>query len=105
MRVRSLLNIVMVLLGLSAFAVPASAATAASGGREYGTQDPSLQPVVPGTVAGLVPWLLTGWEAGTTRPPLQLFGAVLLVAGTIHTRRLPSTSRRVPGCSNPWRST
>jgi hypothetical protein len=67
-RVRSLPNIVMVLLGLLAFAAPASAATAsggtstsstssvtASGGREYGTQDPSLQPVVPGTVAKLQP--------------------------------------------------
>jgi hypothetical protein len=66
-RVRSLLNIVMVLLGLLAFAVPASAATSsggtssssststvtASGGREYGVPDPSLQPVVPGTVARL----------------------------------------------------
>jgi hypothetical protein len=57
----------MVLLGLLAFAVPASAATSsggtssspststvtASGGREYGVPDPSLQPVVPGTVARL----------------------------------------------------
>ena len=39
--------------------------------------------LVPGTVAGLVPWLLTGWEAGTTRPPLQLLGALLLVTGGI----------------------
>jgi hypothetical protein len=67
-RVRSLPNIVMVLIGLLAFAAPACAATAsggtstsssssvtASGGREYGTQDPSLQPVVAGTVAKLQP--------------------------------------------------
>jgi hypothetical protein len=65
-RVRSLLNIVMVLLGLLAFASPAFADTSpsggtsptsvtASGGREYGTQDPSLQPIVAGTVAKLQP--------------------------------------------------
>jgi hypothetical protein len=65
-RVRSLPNIVMVLLGLLAFAAPAFADTGgaspdsttsvtASGGREYGTQDPSLQPVVPGPVAKLQP--------------------------------------------------
>jgi hypothetical protein len=71
-RVRSLPNIVMVLLGLLAFAAPAFASTSesggtspssttsttsvtASGGREYDTQDPSLQPVVPGTVAKLQP--------------------------------------------------
>jgi hypothetical protein len=59
-RVRSLPNIVTVLLGLLAFAAPASAQTsdsggaaptAASGGLEYGTQP--LNPVVPGTVAKL----------------------------------------------------
>ena len=39
--------------------------------------------VAPGIVAGLVPWSLTGWEAGTTWLPLQVFGALLLVAGAI----------------------
>ena len=39
--------------------------------------------VAPGVVAGLIPWWLTGWEAGTTWPPLQLLGALLLVAGVI----------------------
>ena len=39
--------------------------------------------VAPGIVAGLVPWWLTGWEAGTTRPPLQVLGALLLVAGAV----------------------
>ena len=39
--------------------------------------------VAPGIVAGLVPWWLTGWEAGTTWPPLQVLGALLLVAGAI----------------------
>ena len=39
--------------------------------------------VAPGVVAGLVPWWLTGWEAGTTWPPLQVLGALLLVAGVI----------------------
>jgi protein-S-isoprenylcysteine O-methyltransferase Ste14 len=37
----------------------------------------------PGVVAGFVPWLLTGWEAGTTWPPLRVLGALLLVAGAI----------------------
>ena len=38
----------------------------------------------PGLVAGLVPWWLTGgWETGTTWPPLQVLGALLLVAGAI----------------------
>ena len=36
--------------------------------------------VAPGVVAGLIPWWLTGWEAGTTWPLLQLLGALLLVA-------------------------
>jgi protein-S-isoprenylcysteine O-methyltransferase Ste14 len=39
--------------------------------------------VVPGVVAVLVPWWLTGWEAGETRLPLQLLGGILLAAGTI----------------------
>ena len=39
--------------------------------------------VAPGVVAGLVPWWLTGWEAGTTRPLLQALGALLLVAGAV----------------------
>jgi protein-S-isoprenylcysteine O-methyltransferase Ste14 len=37
--------------------------------------------LVPGTVAGLIPWLLTGWEARDPWPPLQLVGVVLIVAG------------------------
>ena len=36
---------------------------------------------MPGTVAGLVPWLLTGWEVRDPRPPLQVVGVVLIVAG------------------------
>jgi hypothetical protein len=61
-RVRSLPNIITVLLGLAAFAAPASAQTAdsggaqptaASGGFQYGTQDPSLTPLVTGSVAKL----------------------------------------------------
>jgi protein-S-isoprenylcysteine O-methyltransferase Ste14 len=39
--------------------------------------------VAPGVVAGIIPWWLTGWEAGTTWPPLQLLGALLLVVGVI----------------------
>ena len=37
----------------------------------------------PGVVAGLVPWLLTGWQTGATRWPLQAIGALLLLAGAI----------------------
>jgi hypothetical protein len=40
--------------------------------------------VAPGVVAGVVPWLLTGWEVETPVPywlPLRVFGAVLLTAG------------------------
>jgi protein-S-isoprenylcysteine O-methyltransferase Ste14 len=37
--------------------------------------------LAPGVVAGLVPWLLTGWEAEDVWLPLRVLGAVLLVAG------------------------
>jgi protein-S-isoprenylcysteine O-methyltransferase Ste14 len=38
--------------------------------------------VVPGMVAGLVPWLLTGWDAAGDVPvPLVVAGAVLVAAG------------------------
>jgi protein-S-isoprenylcysteine O-methyltransferase Ste14 len=40
--------------------------------------------LAPGVVAGLVPWLLTGWEAASPLPfwaALRVVGAVLLVAG------------------------
>ena len=39
--------------------------------------------VAPGVVAGLVPWLLTGWQPGAPRPPLQVIGALLVVAGAV----------------------
>ena len=42
--------------------------------------------VAPGVVAGLVPWLLTGWEVEEPLPhwlPLRIVGAVLLVAGVV----------------------
>jgi hypothetical protein len=67
-RVRSLFNIVMVLLGLMAFAGPAfaqnadsggtaptatSPSDAGSGGFQYGSADASLTPLVGGTVARL----------------------------------------------------
>ena len=36
----------------------------------------------PGVVAGLVPWLLTGWEVDAEWwPPLRVLGALLVVAG------------------------
>lgn len=42
--------------------------------------------VAPGTVVGLLPWLLTGWAAGDPMPfwapvPVQVVGSVLLAAG------------------------
>jgi protein-S-isoprenylcysteine O-methyltransferase Ste14 len=42
--------------------------------------------VAPGVVAGLVPWLLTGWEVEEPLPywlPLRVVGAVLVVAGLV----------------------
>jgi protein-S-isoprenylcysteine O-methyltransferase Ste14 len=37
--------------------------------------------LVPGVIAGLVPWLLTGYEAEAWWLPLRVAGGVLLVAG------------------------
>ena len=38
--------------------------------------------VAPGVVAGLVPWLLTGWEvADEWWPPVRVLGALLVLAG------------------------
>ena len=38
--------------------------------------------LAPGVVAGLVPWLLTGWDAANGAwPPLQAVGALLVLAG------------------------
>jgi protein-S-isoprenylcysteine O-methyltransferase Ste14 len=37
--------------------------------------------VAPGVVAGLVPWLLTGWEAGEQWAALEVVGWILLAAG------------------------
>jgi protein-S-isoprenylcysteine O-methyltransferase Ste14 len=37
--------------------------------------------IAPGVVAGLVPWLLTGWEAETWWAPLRLLGWLLIGAG------------------------
>jgi protein-S-isoprenylcysteine O-methyltransferase Ste14 len=39
--------------------------------------------LAPGTVAGLVPWLLTGWRVGHWWPPVRLLGLVPLVAGAV----------------------
>jgi len=38
--------------------------------------------LVPGTVAGLIPWLLTGWDVRESLwPPVRLVGVLLLAAG------------------------
>ena len=43
--------------------------------------------VAPGTVVGLIPWLLTGWQLRQLVPPyfapIRVLGAILLVAGLI----------------------
>lgn len=38
--------------------------------------------LLPATLTGLVPWLLTGWHPGRTWLPLRLLGVLLVVAGT-----------------------
>ena len=38
--------------------------------------------LAPGVVAGLVPWLLTGWAANDWWPPVRLLG-VLMIAGGV----------------------
>ena len=41
--------------------------------------------LAPGTIAGLVPWLITDWHPGAPLShllPLRVLGAVLVVAGT-----------------------
>ena len=37
--------------------------------------------VAPGVVAGVVPWLLTGWDVRSPPLPLQLAGGVLTIGG------------------------
>ena len=37
--------------------------------------------LAPGVVAGLVPWLLTGWSAEGGSLPVRILGGVLVVAG------------------------
>jgi protein-S-isoprenylcysteine O-methyltransferase Ste14 len=37
--------------------------------------------LAPGVAAGLVPWLLTGWDSASVWPPQRLLGALLIVAG------------------------
>ena len=42
--------------------------------------------VGPGIVAGLIPWLLTGWQVREPAPywaPMRVLGVILLVAGLI----------------------
>ena len=37
----------------------------------------------PGVVAGLIPWLLTGWEAHPWWPPLRVLGGLMICAGLL----------------------
>jgi protein-S-isoprenylcysteine O-methyltransferase Ste14 len=40
--------------------------------------------LAPGTVAGLLPWALTGWRVGTVLPwPVRLIGVLLILAGLL----------------------
>ena len=39
--------------------------------------------VVPGVVAGLVPWLLTGWDAHDWGLPVRLVGGLLIALGLV----------------------
>jgi protein-S-isoprenylcysteine O-methyltransferase Ste14 len=40
--------------------------------------------LAPGTVAGLLPWALTGWRVGTVLPwPVRVLGALLILAGLL----------------------
>jgi protein-S-isoprenylcysteine O-methyltransferase Ste14 len=39
--------------------------------------------VVPGTVAGLVPWLLTGWDRRDHWPVLDVAGWILIAVGVV----------------------
>ena len=39
--------------------------------------------VAPGVVAGLVPWLLTGWDSAEPPWPLRVAGGLLVVAGVV----------------------
>ena len=39
--------------------------------------------LAPGTVAGLVPWCLTGWRGHPWWPPAPVFGAALVLAGGV----------------------
>jgi protein-S-isoprenylcysteine O-methyltransferase Ste14 len=37
--------------------------------------------VAPGVVAGLVPWLVTGWTADEWWPPVRVLGVLMMAAG------------------------
>jgi protein-S-isoprenylcysteine O-methyltransferase Ste14 len=39
--------------------------------------------IAPGVVAGLIPWLLTGWEAETWWAPLRVVGGLMIGAGLV----------------------
>lgn len=39
--------------------------------------------VVPGVVGGLIPWLLTGWQAATSPRWLQAVGWIMLASGVV----------------------
>ena len=57
----------------------------------------------PTLVAGLVPWLLTGWDAEDQPPALRMLGVVLIVLGAAFvietTTRFALQGRGTPA---PW---
>jgi len=53
--------------------------------------------VAPGFAAGLAPWWLTGWRAGTPElVPLEVAGGALVAAQTAARRRQGSTKTASP---------
>jgi protein-S-isoprenylcysteine O-methyltransferase Ste14 len=51
-------------------------ATAIAGGVSYFV-------IVPGTIAGLVPWLITGWHAHVSSIPVQIVSATTIFVGLV----------------------
>jgi protein-S-isoprenylcysteine O-methyltransferase Ste14 len=39
--------------------------------------------LAPGTIAGLVPWILTGWHGSSWWPPARVLGGGLVLAGAV----------------------
>jgi hypothetical protein len=63
--------------------------------------------LAPGVVVGLIPWLLTRWQAREPVPywaPMRVLGAILLVAGLIALIRKASEHRHRSPLLSAWSS-